>query len=173
MQTVALDEVSDIGRFDMLKIDIQGGEVDVFRGSNQKLRDVMVVIVELRHLRLYEDEPMASGVDMDLRARGFILHKFLFNKSLPLQNSQSDRLKIWENRDQLLDGDAVYIRDVSRLAEIDDEGLSHLAVLASSVFSSHTVTIVCLDALVERGRIAADVAAQYVDRLPKRLLRTN
>ncbi len=171
MQTVALDEVPEIGRFDLLKIDIQGGEVDVFRGCDRKLRTAMAVIVELRHLRLYEGEPMASGVDLELRNRGFILHKFLFNKSLPIQNSQSDRLVKSENRDQLLDGDAVYIRDVTRMSDIDDDGLSHLAVLASSVFGSHSLAIACLDALAGRGRIGPDLAAQYVDRLPKRLLR--
>ena len=171
MTTVALDAVEEIGRFDLLKIDIQGGEVDVFAGAARKLAMAMAVIVELRHLRLYESEPMSSGVDLDLRARGFILHKYLFNKSVPIRTSQSHRLSVSENRDQLLDGDAVYIRDLTDKAAVDDGGLAHLAILASGVFASHTIVLACLDELAARGRIAAKVAASYVDRLPARLLR--
>ncbi len=171
MTTVALDSVGEIGRFDLLKIDIQGGEVDVFIGASAKLAAAMAVIVELRHLRLYESEPMSAGVDLDLRARGFILHKFLFNKSVPIRSSQSHRLLISENRDQLLDGDAVYIRDLADKASIDDEGLAHLAVLASGVFASHTLVLACLDELAARGRIPVETATRYVDLLPARLRR--
>ncbi|WP_444460140.1 FkbM family methyltransferase [Rhodobacter capsulatus] len=169
LPTVALDTLPEIGRIDLLKIDIQGGELAVFQGARQTLAQAVAVIVELRHLRLYEGEPMAAGVDQELRAQGFALHKFLFNKSMPIANSQLARLSREANSDQLVDGDAVYLRDLTRLDAIDDEGLVQLAILAASTFDSHTVALACLDALAARGRIPASLARDYVDALPARL----
>lgn len=171
MKTVAIDQVEAIAAFDLLKIDIQGGEVDVFRGAAEKLNSCVAVIVELRHFRLYESEPMSAGVDAALRASGFALHKYLFDKSMPLQNSQLHRLNFGSCRDQLIDGDAVYIRDLTRIDEIGTEGLKHLAILASGVFDSQTVVLTCLDELVQRGALHADVPGRYVDRLPARYKR--
>ena len=169
LPTVALDALPEIGRIDLLKIDIQGGELAVFQGARQTLAQAVAVIVELRHLRLYEGEPMAAGVDQELRAQGFVLHKFLFNKSMPVANSQLARLSRAASADQLVDGDAVYLRDLSALGAIDDEGLVQLAILAASVFDSHTVALACLDALAARGRVPASLAQSYVDHLPARL----
>lgn len=169
MQTVALDSVAEITRFDLLKIDIQGGEVAVFQGGAEKIRHAVAVIVELRHLQLYEGEPMASGVDLDLRRRGFVLHKFIFNKSLPISNSQQQRLRLAATREQLVDGDAVYIRGLMELKTLDDEGLLHLAVVASGVFVSQTVVLACLDELVRLKLVEVSLAKRYVDALPARL----
>lgn len=166
MKTVALDQSPQILPFDLLKIDIQGGEIDVFRGGAERLRDAVAVIVELRYFRLYDGEPMMGGVDLDLRGRGFELHKFRFNKSRALLNSQSHRLKRRRTLDQLIDGDAIYVRDITKMAQMSDDQLSRLAILSSAVFDSHTLCLVCLDELVRRGRIGPDMPARYVDALP-------
>ena len=68
--TVALDAISDLPEFDLLKIDIQGGETLVFQGGERVMAACMVVIVELRYLRLYLGEPMMGGVDNELRRKG-------------------------------------------------------------------------------------------------------
>lgn len=166
MQTVALDSSPDIAPFDLLKIDIQGGEVDVFRGGRTILAEAVAVIVELRYFRLYEDEPMLGGVDIELRGQGFELHKFRFNKARGLLNSQSHRLKRRRTADQLIDGDAIYVRDITRPDRMTDDQLGRLAVLSSAIFDSHTLCLVCLDELVRRGRIDQATPAQYVDALP-------
>lgn len=57
------------------------------------------------------------------------------------------------------------------MAEIDDEGLAHLAILASGVFDSQTVVLACLDELARRGAAPADLPERYVDLLPARLRR--
>ncbi|MCX7288373.1 MAG: FkbM family methyltransferase [Rhodobacterales bacterium] len=169
MQTVALDSVGDIDSFDLLKIDIQGGEVDAFRGAAGKLAQALVVIVELRHLQLYVGEPMAAGIDTELRKHGFELHRFLHNTSLPIRNSQRDRLLPEFTRDQLVDGDAVYVRGLTAMEKLGDDDLRHLAILGSGVFFSHTLVLACLDELARRGGIEGDLAARYVDHLPPRM----
>lgn len=169
MQTVALDTSPDIEPFDLLKIDIQGGEVDVFRGGRTILAGAVAVIVELRYFRLYENEPMLGGVDIELRAQGFELHKFRFNKARGLANSQSHRLKRRKTADQLIDGDAIYVRDITRPERMTNDQLARLAILSSAVFDSHTLCLVCLDELVRRDRIDPATPALYVDALPSDL----
>lgn len=164
--TVALDASPEVGPFDLLKIDIQGGECEVFRGARQALKGAVAVIVELRYFRLYEGEPMMGGVDCDLRGQGFELHRFRFNKSRALANSQSNRLRHNHVRDQLVDGDAIYVRDITRKEVMSDGQLAHLAVLASAVFASHSLALHCLDELVARGAAAAGLPARYADALP-------
>lgn len=164
--TVALDASAEVGPFDLLKIDIQGGECDVFRGAREALNGAVAVIVELRYFRLYEGEPMMGGVDCELRGQGFELHRFRFNKSRALVNSQSHRLRHAHVRDQLVDGDAIYVRDITRKDLMSAGQLAQLAVLASAVFSSHSLVLHCLDELVARGAAAADLPARYVDALP-------
>jgi FkbM family methyltransferase len=164
--TVRLDDQPEVGVFDLLKIDIQGGECDVFRGAEHSLKQAMVVIVELRYFRLYEGEPMMGGVDEELRRQGFYLHKFLFNKSRATPNSQSHRLRDRRVRDQLVDGDGVYLRDMAQIESYADDQLIQLCITASTVFASHSLVLYCLDELVRRGVTAAEAPVRYVDELP-------
>lgn len=166
METVALDADDRVGPFDLMKIDIQGGECDVFRGAEKALAGAMAVIVELRWFRLYQDEPMVGGVDAELRRQGFYLHKFLFNKSRALPHSQAHRLRERRMRDQLIDGDGVYLRDMGRISDHATEALKHLCILAAGVFSSHSLVLHVLDELVRRDAVAAALPAAYADALP-------
>ena len=166
MTTRTLDSIRDLGDVDLLKIDIQGAEVKVFQGAERVLRDVLVVIPEVRFYRLYEDEPMLGGVDTELRRHGFTLHKFTEQKSKVIPNSQINRLNRKNNRNQIIDGDAIYIRDPARIAELSHEKLKHYAILATEVFQSFDLALHVLDVLAERGCVSEDVPARYVDALP-------
>lgn len=170
VDTVALDAIPNMPRIDCLKIDIQGGEKLVFEHARRVLADVVAVIVEVRWMQLYEDEPMSGGVDAELRAQGFMLHKFLFNKTAMLANSQMRRLARRANPDQLVDGDAVYLRHPGKLDALSDDQLCHLALLGASVIASHSLVVAALDELVRRGRIDAQSPTRYVDSLPQELL---
>jgi FkbM family methyltransferase len=169
MQTVAIDADARVGPFDLMKIDIQGGEVDVFRGAEQALKAATAVIVELRYFPIYRAEPMVGGVDAELRRQGFILHKFLFTKSRTIAHSQSARLRERRVQDQAIDGDAVYLRRLERLPDATDQALQHLCLLAAGVFHSHSLVLHVLDILVARGSVGADLPGAYVDALPAEL----
>jgi len=170
METKALDDIPDLGPCDLLKIDIQGGEKLVLDHGRRSLSEAVAVIVELRYLQLYENEPMMGGVDSALRDQGFMLHKFLFNKALPLPSSQSARLNRRRVNDQLVDGDAVYLRHPGHVADWSDAQLMHCALLAASVFGSHSLVLWALDDLIRRKACADDLPARYVDLLPDSLL---
>lgn len=169
IDTVALDQASDMPEFDLLKIDIQGAENLVFQGAERVMRGCISVMVELRYMRLYHGEPMLGGVDTELRRQGFYLHKFMFNKSYMLANSQTRRLKQKKIQDQLIDGDGVYLRNIAELSHYSDEQLKHQAILAAGVFHSHSLVLYCLDALVARNAIRPELPGEYVDRMPEGL----
>jgi len=169
LDTVALDQAIDLLPFDLMKIDIQGGENLVFAGAERVLGTAVAVIVELRYLRMYEGEPMLGGVDSELRRQGFYLHKFMFNKSKMLVHSQADRVKTKRMQDQLLDGDGIYLRNIAEPDKLSNDQLKHLALLAAAVFDSHSLALYCVDALAARGAVAADLASRYVDTLPAEL----
>jgi FkbM family methyltransferase len=165
-----LDQLDDVPPIDLLKIDVQGAEVDIFRGGTRKLSQAVAVIPEVRYYRLYEDEPLLGDMDVELRKQGFVLHKFLKPKIVQLPNSQAARFNRKEIRNQWMDGDAVYIRDMEDLGAWTDDQLCHLAILAGCVFDSQDLCVRCLDHLVERGVVAPEVPSAYVDLLPDSML---
>lgn len=170
MQTLSLDRIEGLAPCDLLKIDIQGGEKLVFDHATRVLGEAVAVIVELRYMQLYEGEPMTGGVDESLRAKGFMLHKFLFNKSQPMPSSQAARLHRRRNADQLIDGDAVYLRHPGRIDSFTDGQVMQLAILAAGVIESHSLALYALDELVRRALVPADLPGRYVDALPAALL---
>ena len=166
VETVTLDSLPELAEIDLLKIDIQGGEPAVFRGGERTLANAMAVITELRFYPLYEGEPMLAGCDAELRRQGFQMHKILSTKARALASSQSGRLQGRRMRDQLIDGDAVYVRDMADPSSYSDEQLKHLCLTAAGCFGSHSLVLYTLDHLVTRGAVPADLPERYADALP-------
>lgn len=167
IELVSLDQLDDLPPPDVLKIDIQGGELDVIRTGRDKLSGAICVIPEVRFYRIYEGEPLWGPLDRELHDQGFVLHKLLFAKSTAVRNSQRGRMKNPKVfRNQLIDGDAVYIRNPEMTEDWSDEQLKQLAIASAGVFSSFDLTVFCLDRLVERGVVAGDVPARFMDTLP-------
>lgn len=57
----------------LLKLDVQGYEVQVLRGSTQTLRKVDYMILEAPFMQLYEDQPMFDELHETARDMGFRL----------------------------------------------------------------------------------------------------
>lgn len=170
MDLVTIDSIEGMPKIDLLKMDLQGGELSVMQGGRDRLSDAVAVIPEVRFHRMYEGEPLWAELDLELRAQGFKLHKFLTQKALPVRNSQWRKLDRKSVGSQLLDGDAVYIRDLTDIDSVTDHQLKQLAVASAIVFESHDLTLHCLDALEARGAVEPNTAAHYVDHLPPEVI---
>lgn len=165
MVTTVLDEIADLPPIDLFKMDIQGGELEVFRNAKKTLAACTCVIPEVSFIPLYErPAPSFSDIHEELVASGFILHKFLFQKRVSVGSSQSHLIK---NKSQLVDGDAVYIRDIRFVDNLDDRKIILLALFANSVFDSPDLTAKCLDILVGRGVVKRNVVAKYAELIVK------
>jgi FkbM family methyltransferase len=60
-----------VGSVDALKVDVQGAELDVLRGTGQQLASMRVIEAEVEFLALYEGQPLFNDVDRFLRDQGF------------------------------------------------------------------------------------------------------
>jgi FkbM family methyltransferase len=166
VDVVALDDVPDLPKPDMLKMDTQGAELDILDGGRELLSEAVAVVPEMRFFRLYEGEPMLGAVDMRLREMGLMLHKILPGARLRLTSSRIDRLRPAMTRNQMIDADAIYVRDLARPDLMTDAQIGHLALLADGVFRSMDVVLRCLDLLAERDAFDDAAFDAYVDRLP-------
>lgn len=80
IQTVTLDHVArveQIGRVDLIKIDIQGAELDVFRGGTGTLTGVSGIVTEVEFVELYENQPLFGDVSAYLAQQGLQFHRFI------------------------------------------------------------------------------------------------
>ena len=167
VQTTRLDAVKDLPEFDLLKIDIQGGERTVFRGGKRKLSKALAVITEVAALPIYEDQPLIGEQMVELGKLGYHLHKFLFLKTIPYRDAISSRLKRQLFRSQLCDGDAIMVRGLLDLQGLTDEELKHLAILADTVFLTQDLSATALVELMRRGVLLEAHVHDYIDLLPK------
>ncbi|MCU1537831.1 MAG: hypothetical protein JWP82_2182, partial [Humibacillus sp.] len=161
LELTALDDVPDLPAFDLLKIDVQGGELAVFRSGRRSLAGALCVIPEVSFFPLYRDAPSFADVHHELVEQGFGLHKFLFQKSVHLHGSQTGTARVGTARSQLIDGDAVYLRDLRTLPSWSVEQLAKLVLVATFVVDSPDLAVRCLDELVRRGTVPDSLPASY------------
>lgn len=74
--SIALDsfmEQRGIERIHGIKLDTQGGELNILKGSRKALEKCLFVIVEVEFNALYEGQPLFCDVDRFMRDEGFVL----------------------------------------------------------------------------------------------------
>ncbi|MEM7644356.1 MAG: FkbM family methyltransferase [Pseudomonadota bacterium] len=169
LETQALDSIPDLPKPDLLKMDTQGAELDILDGGRRILSDAVAIVPEVRFFQLYEGEPMLGRVDVRLREMGFMLHKILPGARLRLISSRIGKLRPAMTRNQMIDADAIYVRDIAYPERMSDAQIGHLALLADAVFNSMDLVLRCLDLLVGRGAFDDDHIDTYISKLPPRM----
>ena len=74
LKTVTVDAVSNLKRFpkpDLVKMDVQGAELDVLKGSVETLKDVKHVILELQVVEYNKGAPLKDEVIAYMAEQGF------------------------------------------------------------------------------------------------------
>lgn len=171
LDLVRLDDVDGLSMVDVLKIDVQSAEKNIMETGPRTLSECDFIILEMRYLRLYENEPMFGEMDQFLRECGFMLHRFLPMKSVVINNSQAAKLRPRRAASQLVDGDAIYLRDLTDLAEHTTDRLKKMTIVAACISHSYDLALLLLDELVERNCIAAEVPQSFVEHIPAEFLR--
>lgn len=136
--TRRLDDLGDLeglSDIDLIKIDVQGGELDVFKGASRALGSALMIITEVEFVELYVGQPLFADVDSYLRQNGYQLHTFMgfgqrFFKPLSSRGNPSAGLR------QILWSDAVFVRDFMHLDRLTDEKLLKLAIMLDSILQS-------------------------------------
>lgn len=165
VDTHRLDDLAELPAIDMLKIDIQGGETMVFAHAGETLANAVAVVTEVAFVPLYEDQPLIDSQMRMLRGDGFCLHKFIAPMQVPLRGALQAPFGARHFRNQLTDGDAVFIRPIPESTDLASDKIKALAMLAMGAFDSVDVTLRCLDILVRRQEIAAEDARDWTASL--------
>jgi FkbM family methyltransferase len=162
--TRRLDDVKEINRMDCLKIDIQGGELDVFKSGRRLLRSAVMVQTEVAFMTLYRDQPAFGAVDTFLRTLGFVPHCFTEMKIRPLAPMvlAGDPTK---GVRQLLEADIVYVRDFTRPDSMDGEQWKHLALIAHHCYDSVDLALRAITAATRLGAVRPGAPEQYLKLL--------
>ncbi len=161
VETRTLDSLSEIQQLDFLKIDVQGGELPIFRNGKSKLGKAVAVHTEVSFMPLYKDQPPFGSIDLALRELGFVPHMFAhINKRmiLPLHTEGNPYTAL----NQLLEADVVYVRDFTRADDMAPEQLKHLALVAHHCYGSIDLAANCIYHLIERKALAAGSVEKYL-----------
>jgi protein O-GlcNAc transferase len=160
VQTARIDDIEEIGDVDYIAIDVQGSELDVFKGAEKALAAAVVVQTEVMFLELYEGQPLFADIDNHLRQRGLWFHTFIDTASLTMKPLRVGAADVGLN--QRLWSDAVYVRSPLQLAALSCDKLRKLAVLSHDVYRSYDLALVCLSAADARdgGTLAQRYLAQ-------------
>lgn len=164
VQTHRMDDLHEVKPFDLLKIDVQGAELDVFRGAQRLLGQAVAVQTEVSFITLYEGQPGFGEVDATLRAMGFIPHCFAAMKTGPLGPLNFDQAPHRKHK-QLIEADLVYFKDTIEPDSLTDEQIKQLALVAYHCYDSVDVVGRCLQLLAQRGACAGNALQSFVDHI--------
>lgn len=165
VETRRLDEIEEISSIDLLKIDVQGSELAIFRNGRSRLKDAIAVHTEVSFVPLYKDQPLYGEVDLEMRALGFVPHAFAsINRRMILPLFSNDRHQVLN---QLLEADVVYVRDFMQPEKMSSEQLKHLAIVAHFCYNSFDLAANCIHHLSRAKAVQEDAVAQYLAELQK------
>src|SRR5262249_55872684 len=156
-----LDDLAEVDDIDLLKIDIQGGELAVFEHGRKKLRNAVVIQTELQFVNLYEGQPSFGQVDQELRAQGFIPHAFAALKKWPISPLQFGGNPA-QSLNQLLEADLVYVRDFVHAESMSEDQLKQLCLIVHSCYNSFDLAGRCVALLEQRKALPAGPLQQYL-----------
>ena len=166
LKTHRLDDLDDIPQPDLLKIDVQGSELDVFRNGRAKLSGAVSVISEVAFVPLYRNQPLFHEQANELAQQGFDLFKFLSLKYKALGSPLMQGIQWRKHQNQLIDDDALFTRRLYDSEHWSNEALTHLAILADSVFECFDLALKCLQMLEKRTSLNADLLQRYRRSVP-------
>jgi FkbM family methyltransferase len=165
IQTRRLDDLAGLEGLediDLIKIDIQGGELDVFRAASRALDQAVIIITEVEFIELYKDQPLFGDIDRYLRGHGFQFHTFLgfgkrfFKPFIAPGNAGA-------GFHQMLWSDAVFVKDFMNLDRLPDTKLLKMAAILDATLGSHDLAAVALQEYDRRH--GTSFSADYVSMI--------
>ena len=140
--------------FDAMKLDVQGGELDVLTGATAQLERVVALELEVELNPIYTGQPLLGDVDRFLRSRGFALwrlgHLVHYGRSgvdttVSLQDDQafdSRYVEIASQGGQLFWGHAHYL--AADVLESPDDDRRRRAAVTAFAFGFHDLAALLL-----------------------------
>jgi FkbM family methyltransferase len=162
LDTTRLDDIPETEGIDLVKIDIQGGELMAFQNATKRLADALVIQTEVEFLPLYVDQPLFGDVDVFLRSQGYVFHRFFPTVSRTIQPMLVQN-NIYAGLSQTVWADAIFVRDFTKLSRLSPRQLLAMAAILHDCYQSYDLV---LHVLLEHDRRTGEaVAPAYMTNL--------
>jgi FkbM family methyltransferase len=142
--TRKLDDIEEITGIDYLKIDVQGSELTIIQNASERLKETLVIHVEVQFVPFYKNQPLFAEIDQALRTAGFYLHRM----SPPVSRTFKPILvenNIYAGLSQILWADAVYVRKFTTFSQLDPQQLLKIAAIAHELYGSFDLCALALN----------------------------
>ena len=152
INTISLDDFvrkNSIDEVDFIKIDIQGAELDVFKGGVKTLENVVFIVSEVEFIPLYINQPLFGDVCKYLTEKNFMFHKFLGLAGRTMKPIIMNKTPNFAS--QHMWSDAVFIRDITKLSKLTSTQLLKMGIL-SYIYGSPDVSYFCFQKYDEREK---------------------
>ena len=149
IDTIRLDDVEEIDDIDLLKMVIQGLELEVLRNATSKLSLTLVIDVEVSFVEMYQGQPLFADIALFLRQQGFQFLRFNYDADPALEGTEIQTVGpgwtasgtglISYNQGQALWADAIFVRDYTQLEELSDSQLLSMARVLHDCYQSYDI----------------------------------
>jgi FkbM family methyltransferase len=119
VDTVRLDDIID-EPVHLLKLDVQGAELDVLRGAERLLKDILVIHSEVEFYPIYRGQPLFDSVFEFLTSHDFEIFDLLRQTKYSYQGAD-------EQLERLLWAEAIFVPSRDRIDGLDAEDTRRLA----------------------------------------------
>jgi FkbM family methyltransferase len=144
VNTISLDTFikrEKIESIDFIKMDIQGAELDVLKGAERSLKNVLTIVSEVEFLPIYNEQPLFGDVCTFLSSKNIMFHKFLGLSGRSLipvilkNNVNFPTQHMWS--------DAVFIKNILKIDELNNSQLLKQTIF-SYLYGSPDLSYFCL-----------------------------
>jgi len=160
----AFMEQEDVKEIDFIKVDVQGAELDVFKGAGKAMPQLIGVCTEVEWVPIYEGQPLFGDVDAFLRQYGLQLHHFIYSSDGLIRNTA------FEGKKQVLWSDAIYFPKLEVVDTLPEDKLLKLAMMAG-MYDAHDLAQYALKRYDMLH--ASALAPSYVAEFAKHFLNIN
>jgi FkbM family methyltransferase len=153
--TTRLDDVGIDGGVDLLKLDIQGAELQALEGGRTLLGRTLVIHVETEFVPIYAGQPLFSECELFLRGIGFAFHHFTKCEGRRLM---AGTRVVGRAPSALLWADAVFVPTFDRLDHMQARELGSLAWTMHTLYGACDFAMACLHRCPDGKRLTAAYA---------------
>lgn len=128
---------------DFLKVDVQGGSLQVLEGAVNCLAKTLVCHVEAEFSEVYQNESLFNEIDGFMRQNGFILLDFARLGRQRYKSFDSSSTYFFQ-AGRLLWADCIYVRHLDRMNELSTDDLLKLAIICHEIYQKPDCAIEAL-----------------------------